>query len=131
MRAGDASQPRCSFSRRDAGVIQRTLDTALIRTPPLCVATNGCLKLKLQKDKTMITKTLFAGLLTVGFLSAAFAVDAQAEPRHSQHVKNVGTTQGGARAGSMDSWPQTMDELTNAYNCGPYADKESAKKCKK
>lgn len=84
----------------------------------------------------MITKTLFAGLLTAGFLSASFAVDAQADPRRSQQAKDVGvsqlgTPQGGARAGSMDSWPQTMDELTNAYNCGPYADRESAKKCKK
>lgn len=84
----------------------------------------------------MIAKTLFAGLLTAGFLSASFAVDAQADPHRSQPGKSVGssqlsTTQGGARAGSMDSWPQTMDELTNAYNCGPYADKESAKKCKK
>ena len=78
-----------------------------------------------------MTKTLFVGLLTAGFLSASFAVAAQADPRHSQQVKNVGTPQNGARAGSMDSWPQTMDELTNAYNCGPYADKESAKKCKK
>lgn len=84
----------------------------------------------------MITKTLFAGLLTAGFLSASFAANAQVDQRRSPQVKNVGTnllgtTQGGARAGSMDSWPQTMDELTNAYNCGPYADKESAKKCKK
>lgn len=84
----------------------------------------------------MMTRTLFAGLLAAGFLSASFAVDAQADPRRSQQVKNAGisqfgTTQNGARAGSMDSWPQTMDELTNAYNCGPYADKESAKKCKK
>ena len=82
----------------------------------------------------MITKTLFAGLLTAGFLSASFAVDAQADPHRSQQGKNVGqlsTTQSGARAGSMDSWPQTIDELNNAYNCGPYADKESAKKCKK
>jgi len=67
-------------------------------------------ELNLQKDKTMITKTLFAGLLTAGFLSASFAVDAQADPRRSQQVKNVGTTQSGARAG-MDNWPQTMDEL--------------------
>lgn len=84
----------------------------------------------------MIAKTMFAGLLTAGFLSASFAVDAQADPHRSQQVKGGGTgqlstTQGGARAGSMDSWPQTMDELNNAYNCGPYADKESAKKCKK
>ncbi|QIP05988.1 hypothetical protein [Bradyrhizobium symbiodeficiens] len=83
----------------------------------------------------MIAKTLLAGLLAAGFLSASFAVDAQADP-HRQHAKNGGTsqlstTQGGARAGSMDSWPQTMDDLNNAYNCGPYADKESAKKCKK
>lgn len=79
----------------------------------------------------MITKTLIVGLLAAGFLSASFAVDAQADPRHSQQLKSGGKTQGGARAGSMDSWPQTMDELNNAYNCGPYADKESAKKCKK
>ncbi|WP_146207748.1 hypothetical protein [Bradyrhizobium sp. SUTN9-2] len=79
----------------------------------------------------MMTKTLFVGLLTAGFLSASFAVDAEAEPTRSQQVKNVGSSQSGPRAGSMDSWPQTMDELNNAYNCGPYADKESAKKCKK
>jgi hypothetical protein len=30
----------------------------------------------------------------------------------------------------MDDWPQNLDELENAYNCGPYADKESSKKCK-
>ncbi len=29
-------------------------------------------ELKLQKDKTMMTKTLFVGLLTAGFLSAFF-----------------------------------------------------------
>jgi hypothetical protein len=101
---------------------------------PLCADTNGCSELELQKEKTMMTKTLFVGLLTAGFLSASF--DAEAEPTRSQQVKNVGmsqlgTTQSGARAGSMDSWPQTIDELNNAYNCGPYADKESAKKCKK
>jgi hypothetical protein len=86
----------------------------------------------------MIAKTLFAGLLTAGFLSASFAFDAEAGPRRGnfQHAKPVGinqlgTSQPGAQAGTMDSWPQTMDELTNAYNCGPYADKESAKKCKK
>ena len=84
----------------------------------------------------MITKTLFVGLLAAGFLSTSFAVDANAEPTRSQQVKSVGTgklgtTQSGARAGSMDNWPQTKDELANAYNCGPYADKESAKKCKK
>ena len=79
----------------------------------------------------MMIKTLFVGLLTAGFLSASFAV-AQADPHRSQQgMSKLGTTQGHARAGSMDSWPQTMDELTNAYNCGPYADKESAKKCKK
>ncbi len=58
----------------------------------------------------MFTKNLIAGLLMAGFLSASFAVDAE--------------------AGTMDSWPQTMDELTMAYNCGPYADREASKKCK-
>lgn len=110
--------------------------SALILNPSDLRSHQRVSELKLQKDKAMITKTLFVGLLTAGFLSASFAVDAQADPRHSQQVKNggisqLGTTQSGARAGSMDSWPQTMDELTNAYNCGPYADKEAAKKCKK
>jgi hypothetical protein len=117
-------------------VIQRTLNTALILNLSALRSHQRISELELRKDKTMITKTLFVGLLTAGFLSASFAVDAQADTRRSQQVKNVGisqigTTQSGARAGSMDSWPQTMDELTNAYNCGPYADKESAKKCKK
>ncbi len=85
----------------------------------------------------MFTKTLIAGLLMAGFLSASFAVDAEAGPRRtkikqtqSSAITQLGTNQPGAQAGTMDSWPQTMDELTNAYNCGPYADREAAKKCK-
>ncbi len=85
----------------------------------------------------MIAKTLFAGLLTAGVLSSAFAFDAEAGPRRAKvqkpqttTINQLGTHQPGAQAGTMDSWPQTMDELTNAYNCGPYADRESAKKCK-
>lgn len=85
----------------------------------------------------MFAKSLLAGLLTVGFLSATFAVDAEAGPRRGKNtqtqtttINQLGTAQPGAQSGSMDSWPQTMDELTNAYNCGPYADRESAKKCK-
>ena len=86
----------------------------------------------------MYAKTLFAALLTAGLLSTSFAMEAQAGPKRtkvnkpqSQTAIVMETNQPRSQSDSMDSWPQTMDELTNAYNCGPYADRESAKKCKK
>ena len=86
----------------------------------------------------MFTKKLIAGFLTVGLLSTSFAFDADAGAKRTKSkqpqtptVNTLGTKQPGTKpSGSMDGWPQTMDELQNAYNCGPYADRESAKKCK-
>jgi len=91
----------------------------------------------------MFAKTLIAGLLTAGFLSASFAVDAEAGPRRAKMKQSqsgatyqpstsgqLGSNKPKPQAGSMDGWPQNLDELENAYNCGPYADKESSKKCK-
>jgi len=91
----------------------------------------------------MIAKTLIAGVLTAGFLSTSFAVDVHAEPRRAKMKQSqtgatyqpntgaqLGSNQPKPQAGSMDDWPQNLDELENAYNCGPYADKESSKKCK-
>jgi hypothetical protein len=91
----------------------------------------------------MFAKTLIAGFLTTGFLLIPFAVDAEAGPGRAKIKQSqssatyqpgpnaqLSSDQSNPQAGSMDGWPQNLDELANAYNCGPYADKESSKKCK-
>jgi hypothetical protein len=80
----------------------------------------------------MLVKTLIAGSLTAAFLAVPFAGMADAaSKRKPVHTSGNMVQQGSAQQGSMDGWPQNLDELANAYNCGPYADAESAKKCKK
>jgi hypothetical protein len=76
------------------------------------------------KEAAMFARTLIASVLSASFLAASFAGVAEAGPK-----QKISGNQ--APQGSMDGWPQTLDELENAYNCGPYADRESAKKCKK
>jgi len=61
------------------------------------------------KEAAMFARTLIASVLSASFLTASFAGVAEAGPK--QKISG--------------------DELENAYNCGPYADRESAKKCKK
>jgi hypothetical protein len=81
----------------------------------------------------MFAKTLIAGALTAAFLAVPFAgmADAASKRKPVQTSGNMAQQGTSAQQGSMDGWPQTLDELANAYNCGPYADAESAKKCKK
>jgi hypothetical protein len=80
----------------------------------------------------MFVKTRIAGALTVAFLATQFAGVADAAPKRKPvHTSGNMVQQGTSAQGAMDGWPQTLDELENAYNCGPYADSESAKKCKK
>lgn len=87
----------------------------------------------------MNTRLLIASAIAIGILAGPFVQWANAESgrSHAKQVQvvkpksgNFASNGGGNSQGGMDGWPQTLDELENAYNCGPYADKASSKKCK-
>lgn len=83
---------------------------------------------------TLAMAALFAGSLAA--TADAFPRKRQGNSQQFQtqtgapQAGNLAAPGNGATKGSMDGWPQNLDELENAYNCGPYADKESSKKCK-
>ena len=80
-----------------------------------------------------MTKLLTKTILAVALISVANPVLAGAAKRQTSESNTVlvqNSVQQSPRNGGTSSWPQTIDELENAYNCGPYADRESAKKCK-
>lgn len=87
----------------------------------------------------MNARLLIASAIAIGILAGPFVQSASAESGRSQAKQvqvikpksgNFASNGGGTSQGGMDGWPQTLDELENAYNCGPYADKASSKKCK-
>lgn len=73
------------------------------------------------------------GILAGPFVQSAPAGQGRSPAEQVQVIQpkpgNVTAPAGATKAG-MDGWPQTLDELKNAYNCGPYADRAASKKCK-
>lgn len=84
--------------------------------------------------RPIIASAIAFGILVGPFVPSAYADSGRSPAKQAQVVKPksgsfASNGSGSSRAG-MDGWPQTLDELENAYNCGPYADKASSKKCK-